>query len=79
VVLQEAAQRLLDDVVAGETKDGGPTIERKLVQGLPAEALLAEAKDADLLLVGSRGLGGFTGLLLGSVSQQVAHHSPARS
>jgi nucleotide-binding universal stress UspA family protein len=57
-----------------EAKDG-PTIERKLVQARPAEALLAEAEGADLVVVGSRGLGGFSGLLLGSVSQQVAHHA----
>jgi nucleotide-binding universal stress UspA family protein len=37
--------------------------------------LADEARDADLLVVGSRGLGWFTGLLLGSVSQEFAHHA----
>jgi nucleotide-binding universal stress UspA family protein len=44
-------------------------------EGQPADVLVAEAKDAELLVVGSRGLGGFKGLLLGSVSQQCAHHA----
>jgi nucleotide-binding universal stress UspA family protein len=44
--------------------------------GQPAHILLEEAANADLLVVGSRGLGGFRGLLLGSVSQQCAQHCP---
>jgi nucleotide-binding universal stress UspA family protein len=50
-------------------------LETVVEEGQAADVLLEAAKDADLLVVGSRGLGGFTGLLLGSVSQQVAHYA----
>lgn len=50
--------------------------EQRVVQGHPAEVLLKEAKDATLIVMGTRGHGGFTGLLLGSVTQQVVHHAP---
>jgi nucleotide-binding universal stress UspA family protein len=51
-------------------------IKRSVVEGHPAAALLDAAKEADLLVVGSRGRGGFAGLLLGSVGEQCAHHAP---
>lgn len=74
--LQSAAEAMLAASVAAVAgEDGGREVEQRVVQGAPAAALVEEARDADLVVVGSRGLGGFRGLLLGSVSHQVAQHA----
>lgn len=70
------ARRLLDGAVDALGDTGGIDIERVTVNDLPARGLLDAAQDADLIVVGARGMGGFRGLLLGSVSQQVAQHAP---
>jgi nucleotide-binding universal stress UspA family protein len=70
-----AAQEQVDKVLAGL---GGPHPEPVTVQavdGVPAEALLGAAADADVVVVGARGSGGFAKLRMGSVSDQVAHHA----
>lgn len=54
----------------------GVEVEQSVLEGTPAQVLVEAAQGADLLVVGTRGHGGFTGLLLGSVSQQAAHHAP---
>jgi nucleotide-binding universal stress UspA family protein len=49
--------------------------ESRAVLGQPAHVLVQESQDADLLVVGSRGLGGLKSALLGSVGQQCIHHA----
>jgi nucleotide-binding universal stress UspA family protein len=75
--LHHAAEDLLERALA-DVKDeaAGIEIDRQVVQGAAAEALVSQAAPGDLLVVGSRGHGGFAGLMLGSVSQQCVHHAP---
>ena len=72
---EQAANERLEAARALVGAAPGVTIETVSVEGQVAGVLVAEAEGADLLVVGSRGHGGFTSLLLGSVSQQVAHHA----
>ena len=74
--LRHAADAALEAIVAEISPEGGDVeVERLLIEGAAGSVLLDEARDAELLVVGSRGRGGFAGLLLGSVSQQCAHHA----
>jgi nucleotide-binding universal stress UspA family protein len=71
------AAELLDQAVERETADrSGTEVRRLVLPGPAAAALLRRAEGAELLVVGSRGLGGFTGVLLGSVSRHVVEHAP---
>ena len=72
---EQAANERLEAARALVGTAPGVTIETVAAEGQVAGVLVAEAAGADLLVVGSRGHGGFTSLLLGSVSQQVAHHA----
>jgi nucleotide-binding universal stress UspA family protein len=76
-LLRETAQERLDALVA-EVAGESPGVELEGVvrEGPAAKVLTEAAEEAELLVVGSRGHGGFAGLLLGSVSQQCTQHAP---
>jgi nucleotide-binding universal stress UspA family protein len=72
----DSAATVLDDARARLTSAHPRLrIETVLARDHPAEALLTASEDADMLVVGTRGRGGFAGLLLGSVSLKVAAHA----
>jgi nucleotide-binding universal stress UspA family protein len=66
------ARRAIEEVMGDRIEPPAALVVRV---GNPAAILLDVAKDADLLVVGSRGHGGFSGMLLGSVSNHVVHHA----
>jgi nucleotide-binding universal stress UspA family protein len=74
--LRAAAETGLDTTLRESIPETNTVeIERRVVEGRAAATLIGESREADLLVVGSRGHGGFAGLLLGSVSQQCAQHA----
>lgn len=86
-VIGDAAGRAEDREVFGETartthdaavkkaSAAGVQVTGDVVEGHPADVLVKAAVGAGLLVVGSRGHGGFTGMLLGSVSSHAVHHA----
>ena len=74
--LQQVVEEETDSVLKqADEASRPPSVTIKALTGLPAEELLRAAEGADMIVVGSRGAGGFKRLLLGSVSTQVTHHA----
>jgi len=74
--VQRQAEELLAERLAGwQEKYPDVHVAREVVRERPARALLRHAEHAQLLVVGTRGRGGFRGLLLGSTSQHMLHHA----
>lgn len=71
-VAQEETDTALENLSEGQRP---PSVEVQAVVGIPAEEILRVAQDADMIVVGSRGAGGFKKLLMGSVGLHITHHA----
>ncbi|MFI1991096.1 universal stress protein [Actinoplanes sp. NPDC020271] len=74
--LKDEEHRVLSEALADWAQQYPEVaIKQELVRERPATALIERSQNAQLVVTGSRGRGGFAGLLLGSVSQMVLHHA----
>jgi nucleotide-binding universal stress UspA family protein len=72
---REAAQKQTDTVLQNAAASRPSSVSVEAVTGFPAEELLRAAAGADMIVLGSRGAGGFKQLRMGSVAHQVTHHA----
>lgn len=73
--LSRGVAEKLHAVLVDELGDGADAVEEVIVEDAPVRALLDTATENDLVVIGSRGRGGFKGVLLGSVGQQIVHYA----
>lgn len=73
--MQEVTEQGLTEALASVTVPEGVTVESVVREGPAAKILIEEAEGAEILVVGKRGHGGFLGLLIGSITNQVANHA----
>lgn len=73
--VEKTVQQLTDEAIARRGDASGLQVTVRVVSGLPADELILASRDADLLVVGARGAGGFARLAMGSVSSQAVHHA----
>lgn len=73
--IRRAAEDTVQKAVSRAGEPGPASVTVRAVSGLPAHELVGASSDADLVVVGARGGGGFAKLLLGSVSNQVVSHA----
>lgn len=74
----EVARKAIEEIVeqaGNEIGETAPEVTVTVTTGDPAQGLIQASHDADLVVVGSRGGGGFASLLMGSVSSKVSHHA----
>jgi nucleotide-binding universal stress UspA family protein len=72
---RQAVQAETDKVLADLAEPRPESVTVTAVHGFPVDVLVTASKDADLLVLGSRGAGGFSRLMLGSVADQVVQHA----
>jgi nucleotide-binding universal stress UspA family protein len=70
--VNQAAKEIVDKAIS---RHGHQEVTVRTVSGVPSDELVKAAQDAELLVVGARGAGGFARLRMGSVSSQVSHHA----
>jgi nucleotide-binding universal stress UspA family protein len=73
--IRKAAEEATDKVAAQLGEPQPPSVTVRVVSGFASEELIKASRDIDIMVVGSRGAGGFARLLMGSVSNQVVHHA----